>query len=290
MAIVLNHYSASSKEIVEKAVLRGEFKYPGICYIESESVLAWMTINNEIRYITGDKQITNIQTVGTELVFYSNEDVLFTFDISMSPDDKRAIIQEIINTINLDEYAKSADISRLLDDIVGDLGDKNTIVDYINSLSYNTLLDKPITNVIGTLSSVVNISSLDDGIYKVKGQFTIGGKHTTIQSSPDDTFFIVSHNDDSSVVITQLQGKSIKIFFIGIDGSYSSDRYITENWITEQDFISSATVREYVREIVAETIVDVIDQTLDERLDLTLDGKFSGIDSSELHKLFQKGE
>lgn len=290
MALVPRYFSASTEAVVERAIERGYVQYPAICYIRQSNTLGWITMDNKIEYIQGNQQITNIQYVGSNLVFYSGERILYSYNVSMSPDDAEAIIQEITDSINLNEYAKAADVSKLLDDIIGDLGDKNTVIDYINSLSYNTLLDKPIINVIGTLSSVINISSLDDGIYKVKGQFIIGGNHVTIQSSPNDTFFIVSHHDDSSIAVTQLQGKSIKIFFINSDGSYVSDRYITEKWITEQDFISSATVQEYVREIVTETIVDVIDQTLDERLDLTLDGKFSGIDSSELHKLFQKGE
>lgn len=290
MALVPRYFSASTEAIVERAIERGDVQYPAICYILQSNKLGWVTMNNEVEYIHGNQQITDIQYVGSDLVFYSGDKILYSYNVSMSPDDAEAIIQEITDKINLNEYAKAADVSKLLDDIIGDLGDKNTVIDYINSLSYNTLLDKPIINVTGTLSSVLNISLLDEGIYKVKGQFIIGGNHTTIQSSPNDTFFIVSHNDDSSIAVTQLQGKSIKIFFINSDGSYVSDRYITEKWITEQDFISSATVKEYVRDIVTETIVDVIDQTLDERLDMTLDGKFSGIDSSELHKLFQKGE
>ena len=289
MAIILNHFTASTKSIVEKAVERGVFKYPGLCYITEDNVLAWLTIDNEIKYISGDKQITNIQTIGTELVFFSNDDVLFSFDIAMSPDDMENIIHEITATLNLNEYAKSADVSKLLDDIVGNLGNKNTVVDYINSLSYNDLSDIPIITLKGTITKTINISSLNDGVYRVSGQFMIGGNHTTIQSSSDDNFFIVNH-DKASIAITHLHANSIQIFFINPDGDYTSDRYITENWIAEQDFISSANVQDYVREIVTNTVVQIIDETLDERLDLALDKKISGIDSEELMKIFQKGE
>lgn len=288
---MIPHFStASVPEIAEKALERGKIKYPAICFIQSTNTLAWVDINNQLQYVNGNNQITDIRYEGTDLVFYSGDKIFFSYNAAMSPEDADSIVLQIKKDLKLNEYAKTSEVSKLLDDIIGDLGNKNTVIEYINSLSYNSLSDVPIVNLIGTLSSIINISSLSDGIYKIKGQFIIGGNNTTIQSSPNDTFFIVSHNDDSSIAVTQLQGKSIKIYFINSDGSYVSDRYITEKWITEQDFITSANVQNYVREIVTETIIDVIDKTLDERLDLTLDSKFSGIDSTELHKLFQKGE
>lgn len=66
----------------------------------------------------------------------------------------------------------------MLDDIVGNLEDKDTVVDYINSLSYNKLSDKPIENLIGSLNAPVYISSLEDGIYKIKGQYIISQSTT----------------------------------------------------------------------------------------------------------------
>lgn len=290
MTAVLKHFAASTKTIAEKAVERGVLTYPGICYISDTNTLAWLTLDNEIKYITGDNQITDIKYVGTNLVFYSGGKILFSYNTALSPEDEKAIIQEITNGLSLEEYIKSAEVSRLLDDIIGDLGDKNTVIDYVNSLSYHDLSNVPIIDLTGTFTNVINISSLNDGVYKIKGQFFIGGNCTTIQSSAADSFFLVSHGDNSSVTVTQLSGKSIQIFFIEADGSCVSDRYVTEKWISELDLVTAANVQEYVREIVTDTVVKIIDETLDERLDIALDKKIGGIVSEDIKNLFQKGE
>lgn len=290
MSLIPRYYSATTNKILEKSLERGYVKYPAICFIHSTNTLAYIDINNQINYVQGNNQITDIQYIGNDLVFYCGDKILFSYNVAMSPDDVDAIIQEIKSGIKLDEYTKATDVANLLDDIIGDLSDKATVVDYINSLSYNTLSDTPIINLVGTLSNIINISTLEDGVYKIKGQYVVGGNYTTIQSSSNDVFFIVSHDADSHISITQLQGKSIRIFFINPDGSYTSDRYLTEKWIAEQDFITSANVKEYVREIVTDTVVSIIDETLDSRLDIALDNKIDGINSDDIKKLFQKGE
>ena len=97
----------------------------------------------------------------------------------------------------------------------------------------------------------MKISSLDDGIYKVKGQCIIGGNNTTVQSSADDVLYLVSHDaDTSSTTITKMQGKSITLYFIQQDGEYTTDRYVTESWINEKNFASADSVKEYVSNII----------------------------------------
>lgn len=292
MAMIPRYFSAATPAILEKALERGYIQYPAICFIRTSGTtgtLAWIDIDNQIQYVQGNNQITDIKYIGSDLVFYSGNKILFSYNVAMSPEDAEAIIQEVKDGINLYEYAKTADVSRLLDDVVGNLEDKATVVDYINSLSYNSLSDTPIINLIGSLTNIINVSTQNDGVYKIKGQYMIGGNQTTVQSATNDTFFIVSHID-SGIQITQLQGKAIKIYFINPDGTFITDRYITEKWIAEQDFISSASVKEYVREIVTDTVVKIIDETLDSRLDTALDKKITGINSDDLKQIFQKGE
>ena len=170
MALIPTWYSASTKQIAEKALQRGVLKYPGLCYIQDSKSIAWVTIDNTLEYVKGDKQITDVKCIGSNLMFFSGDKLLFSYDISMTDEDKGHIIEEVKKTIGLDNYVKSSELSTLLDNIIGNLEDKSTVVDYINSLSYNKLSDVPIVNLIGTLTVPVKISSLDDGIYKVKGQ------------------------------------------------------------------------------------------------------------------------
>lgn len=286
MALIPTWYSASTKQIAEKALQRGVLKYPGLCYIKDSKCIAWVTIDNTLEYVKGDKQITDVKYIGSNLMFFTGDKLLFSYDVSMTDEDRDHIIEEVKKTIGLDNYVKSSELSTLLDNIIGNLEDKSTVVDYINSLSYNKLSDVPIVNLIGTLTVPVKISSLDDGIYKVKGQCIIGGNNTTVQSSADDVLYLVSHDaDTSSTTITKMQGKSITLYFIQQDGEYTTDRYVTESWINEQNFASADSVKEYVSNIIEETVLNV----LDDHIDAALERKLGGIDSEDLTNIFQGG-
>lgn len=288
MAFLPNWFSASTKAIAEKALDRGILKYPGMCYIEDTQSLAWVTQDNQIKYIQGNNQITNVKFVGSNLMFYSGTTLLFSYDMSLTEEDQSHIIEEVKKSIGLDQYVKTSDMTTLLDNIIGNLEDKSTVVDYINSLSYNTLSDKPIINMIGSLNAPVYIASLEDGIYKIKGQFIIGGSNTTVNSSPEDTFFLVSHDPDiqNKMTITKIQGGSITLYFLESDGTFRTDRYITEEWVKSQNFMSANSAKEYITQAIQETVSDVIDQTLDGKLDSALDKKFGGISTEELNNIF----
>ena len=260
-----------------------------MCFIRDTKSLAWVTQDNKIQYIKGTDQITDIKFVGTNLMFYSNGTLLYSFDMSMTEEDAQHIIEQVKTSIGLDQYIKAADVSKLLDDIVGNLEDKDTVVDYINSLSYNKLSDKPIENLIGSLNAPVYISSLADGIYKIKGQYIISQSNPTVQSSAEDVLFFVSHDPEleKKMTITKMQGTSIVLYFLQTDGTYRTDKYVTENWITDQNFMSADSARELITETIQESVADIIDQQLDAKLDSALDKKLGGISTEELTNIFK---
>ena len=288
MALIPSWFSASTKAIAEKALDRGILKYPGMCFIQDTKSLAWISQDNKIHYIYGTNQITDIKFVGSNFMFYSNGKLLYSFDMSMTDEDAQHIIEQVKTSIGLDQYIKAADVSKLLDDIVGNLEDKDTVVDYINSLSYNKLFDKPIINLIGSLNAPVYISSLEDGIYKIKGQYIISQSKPAIQSSAEDILFFISHDPEleKKMTITKMQGTSIVLYFLQTDGTYRTDKYITENWIADQNYISADSAKEFIMTAIQETVIDIIDQQLDEKLDSVLDKKISGISTEELTNIF----
>lgn len=288
MALIPSWFSASTKAIAEKALERGILKYPGMCFIQDTKSLAWVTQDNKLQYINGTNQITDIKFIGTNLMFYSNGNLIYSFDMSMTEEDAQHIIEQVKTSIGLDQYIKSADVSKLLDDIVGNLEDKNTVVDYINSLSYNKLSDKPIENLIGSLNAPVYISSLKDGIYKIKGQYIISQSNPTVQSSAEDVLFFISHDPEleKKMTITKMQGTSIVLYFLQTDGTHRTDKYITENWITDQNYMSADAAKEFITKTIQESVADVIDQQLDEKLDSALNKKIGGISTEELTNIF----
>lgn len=288
MALIPSWFSASTKNIAEKALERGVLKYPGICYIQDTKSLAWVTQENRIEYINGTDQITDIKFIGTNLMFFSNGKLLHSFDMSMTEEDANHIIEQVKTSIGLDQYIKAADVNKLLDDIVGNLEDKSTVVDYINSLSYNKLSDKPIENLIGSLNAPVYISSLADGIYKIKGQYIIGQSNSTVQSSAEDVLFFVTHDPElhAKMTITKMQGTSIVLYFLETDGTIRTDKYVTENWIAEQNYMSADSAKKFISSTIEETVADIIDQQLDEKLDSALDKKLGGISTEDLTNIF----
>lgn len=288
MALIPSWFSASTKAIAEKALDRGILKYPGMCFIQDTKSLAWISQDNKIHYIYGTNQITDIKFVGSNFMFYSNGKLLYSFDMSMTDEDAQHIIEQVKTSIGLDQYIKAADVSKLLDDIVGNLEDKDTVVDYINSLSYNKLFDKPIINLIGSLNAPIYISSLADGIYKIKGQYIISQSNPTVQSSAEDILFFISHDPEleKKMTITKMQGTSIVLYFLQTDGTYRTDKYITENWIADQNYISADSAKEFIMTAIQETVIDIIDQQLDEKLDSVLDEKISGISTEDLTNIF----
>jgi hypothetical protein len=281
MALIPSWFSASTKAIAEKALERGILKYPGMCFIQDTKSLAWVTQDNKLQYINGTNQITDIKFIGTNLMFYSNGNLIYSFDMSMTEEDAQHIIEQVKTSIGLDQYIKAADVGKLLDDIVGNLEDKSTVVDYINSLSYNKLSDKPIENLIGSLNAPVYISSLKDGIYKIKGQYIISQSNPTVQSSAEDVLFFISHDPELEKKMT-----SIVLYFLQTDGTYRTDKYITENWITDQNYMSADAAKEFITKTIQESVADVIDQQLDEKLDSALDKKIGGISTEELTNIF----
>lgn len=289
MALIPSWFSASTKAIVEKALERGVLKYPGMCFIQDTKSLAWVTQDNKLQYINGTNQITDIKFIGTNLMFYSNGNLIYSFDMSMTEEDAQHIIEQVKTSIGLDQYIKSADVSKLLDDIVGNLEDKSTVVDYINSLSYNKLSDKPIENLIGSLNAPVYISSLEDGIYKIKGQYIISQSKPAIQSSAEDILFFVSHDPElhGKMTVTKMQGTSIVLYFLQTDGTYRTDKYITENWIADQNYMSADSAKELITETIQESVADIVDQQLDAKLDSALDKKLGGISTEELTNIFK---
>ena len=142
MALIPVYFTASKLEIAEKALQRGILKYPGLCYIKNNNSLAWVTEENKLEIIKGDKQITNVKLVGSNLQFFSGTTLLFQYDISMSEDDRNQIVEEVKKSIGLNNYVKASDLSTLLGNKIGNLEDKQTVIDYINSLSYKKLTDK----------------------------------------------------------------------------------------------------------------------------------------------------
>lgn len=287
MSLIPRFAHASTRAVAEECLKKGIIRHPSVCLVKEGNYLLFVTRDNKLDMISGYNQITDIKSLDGILYFMAGDNVIYTADAAVTPDTLQRIKDDVEEAINLSSYAKSEDVTNLLDSKIGDIGGARSVRDYVDSLSYNSLSEPPISNLYGSLTKTVVISGLEDGVYKVSGQFKIGGSHQTIQISGNDVIFVVAHNHiDHTIAITQLTGNVIRIYTLSSDGSYTSDRYITESYVREQDFITSKEVRDYVKTLVTDAIVETIDAVLDERLDAALDHRLGNIGEEAIASLF----
>lgn len=271
MAWVPRYFQASTPEIAQQALEQGLLKYPAICYVEQGNYLIWTTEDGSLTNVGGYDQITGVEYKDGILSFMCGNRILFAANIGSTTIDVDKIKDEIIKSIDLDTYIKAEDAVKLINNRIGDLGEAPNVVEYLKSISYDTIQHTPIINQYGSLTKTIVISNLADGVYRVSGQYKIGDDYQTIQMSSDDSIFLVSRNStDNSINITQLLGNTIKLYSIDSAGICTTSRYITEDWINDKDFISSTQVKDYVKELVGQSITETVDTVLDEKLEAKL--------------------
>ncbi|PNV62841.1 hypothetical protein C0033_07435 [Clostridium sp. chh4-2] len=286
MAYTPQYFQASTMDVVNKALECGLMKYPGICYVTGLNTLVWITEQGTPECIADIGAITKADYSLGVLSFYNKNKLLFSVDIGMPEDIAQDVIDNITNKLDLTSYAKSKDVVQLLDNRVGDIEGALSVADFVNSRSYNAINDIPITQIQGSLAAAVDLSKLSNGVYKICGQFQICSNHT-IQYSADSDLFSIEQTEDC-VSITKLSSNSITIYSVFPTGDYIINKYITEEWIQTQDFITGSEVKEYVKLLMQDSVNDMVTTALNENLDKMLDDKLSGIDPKEIQALFNR--
>lgn len=97
-----------------------------------------------------------------------------------------------------------------------------------DDIDYNSLLNKPITNLIGTQASPINISELADGTYCIAGSYVLtdGGE---ILSAAFGNVWYVSHGDED-VTAKQVTSDSI-IDYVIEENSVTIREYALKDWV-----------------------------------------------------------
>jgi hypothetical protein len=131
MAMIPRYFTASTKYVAETALKKGVLNYPAICYIKDEKLFAWVTQDNELKYIQGDKQITNVGYQNGNLLFYSNNEVISSVFLPMDEDNADEIIAKITETLDTSGYVKANDVMRIVNDRIGYIDNKETVADFV---------------------------------------------------------------------------------------------------------------------------------------------------------------
>lgn len=167
------------------------------------------------------------------------------------------------------------------------------------NIDYNTLGNRPIENLVGTLDTLIMISTLDTGMYKVKGQYKISATDITTYLSTDGDLFIIEVSATEKF-IKRFTKDTIQDYVIS-DSSvkkkvYVTDKYLIDNGYSTTAYVDSKLVafeetikqdiRTYVEQTVEDVITEKVDEIIDERLDAKLDERIKGSTDEEVQNFF----
>lgn len=169
-----------------------------------------------------------------------------------------------------------------------------------DNIDYNTLGNRPIENLVGTLDVPIMIDGLNTGMYKVKGQYKISSTDITTYLSTDGDLFIVEISATEKF-IKRFTKKTIQDFVIS-DGEIKKNTYITEEYLADNGYSTNDYVdvkltafetsikndiESYVEQTVEDIIINKVDAIIDERLDVKLDERIQISTNEEVEDFFK---
>jgi len=149
-----------------------------------------------------------------------------------------------------------------------------------SSIDYNTLGNKPIINLIGTLDEPITLSELSNGTYSIIGQYKVKDSEETIYLNASPTVVIIE-KDNNKTFIKKISSSEIIDYVITDDivekKAYATDKFLEEygyattsyvdNKIAVLDFITKDEVSIYVDNLVNEILDNILDSKIDKKID-----------------------
>lgn len=140
-------------------------------------------------------------------------------------------------------------------------------------IDYNTLGNRPIINVVGTLDIPIMVSELETGLYSIKGQYTIAPDIYTKYSSAIGTLFMVEQSNDGKTYMKKIDTGDI-INYVVSDGTTTVNVYVTKEYLDSHGFATEKYVDERIAGLnfVTKTeIEDYIDRQINDSLSATIE-------------------
>lgn len=163
-------------------------------------------------------------------------------------------------------------------------------------IDYNTLGNRPIENIIGSLDNPVIINNLTFGFYKVKGQYYITETDETTYLSVDGDLFIIEIENNNKL-IKRITKDSITDITISQSSeitskSYVTDEYLKNNGYTTIDYVDSKvlaleeTIENNTKSYIDEVIIGQVDSVIDEKIIQKFDEVIQETSNEEIENLF----
>lgn len=182
--------------------------------------------------------------------------------------------------------------------IVNQKGDKfivSPLWEHPEPIDYDTLGNRPIINLVGTMDKPIMVSDLDDGIYRIKGQYKITVDDITTYLNPNYCIFIISNNNGITYV-KKISNEEI-IDYRVTDVVIKTNLTITEEYLSEKGYITSSYVdkkiealetfiKDDIKSYIQEEVSKLFNEQLDERIDNRIDAKILSATEEEIISLF----
>ena len=168
------------------------------------------------------------------------------------------------------------------------------------NIDYNSLGNKPISNLTGLLSSPVVLDKQEDGYYMVGGQYKISENIETIYSSVKPVLFIVETDEDGTKYVKRITAKEINTYIISKNSDeVNQSSILTSDFLKENGYVTSSDVDEKIAALnlftkqdaekyISQYIKDnpelqtLVEQTVDEKINK----KFTVASDSDINNLF----
>jgi len=158
--------------------------------------------------------------------------------------------------------------------------DKNDDTFYVSPLDeardtidYDTLGNKPIVNLKGTLSEPIIIGVLSAGVYRISGQYIFTPNDQNTNLSMNDLLFVVDGKGNAK----KITSKTIVNYTIS-GNAVTEDSYVTEEYIKSQGFATKnyvdnkiAALDVVTRSDLSTYVTNVVDENVNRKVDATIE-------------------
>ena len=130
-------------------------------------------------------------------------------------------------------------------------------------IDYNQLQNVPLKNIEGTVTNPIVLADLEDGFYKVSGHFIVptGNEVTSIVGN----IIVIESFSLTEKTIKRISNNSIFDYILKDDGTYTFQKYATEQYVQEQGYVTEvdvdikleafkASMEEYIENYVDKTV------------------------------------
>lgn len=145
-----------------------------------------------------------------------------------------------------------------------------------SNIDYDTLGNKPIINIIGTMSEPIVLDLLDSGTYAVKGQYKISSTINTVFISYSN---VTAYIERTPIItyVKLISPKDIKTYKI-------SDEEVNEYEVITTDYLKN--MKYITEDDLADIIDSKIEQQLEEKIDQKIEEKIKSATSDNIQDMF----